>query len=123
MHALPGAVEVINAATQRKGTIDQADARVVRYPPRSGWSWEIKLKGVDWPTLQSFIREVMLNPGCDSRLFTCIHGRTICAGFVFMQDEGILFASTLWTNTSSLCPSIQQKMDFICPATIGNMAP
>ena len=36
------------------GLIDQADARVVRYPPRSGWSWEIKLKGVDWPTLQSF---------------------------------------------------------------------
>ena len=55
VHALPGAVEVLIASTQRKGTIDQAvRSTCCSISSALGPVVEIKLKGVDWPTLQSF---------------------------------------------------------------------
>jgi hypothetical protein len=68
-------------------------------------------------------RKIMLNRGCDSRLFTCIHGRTICAGFVLMPDEGILFASALCANISSLLTSkAREKYSLFSPVNVGNSA-
>jgi hypothetical protein len=49
VHALPGAVEVLNVSTQRKGTIDQAmQMHVFSISSALGPVVEIKLEGMDY---------------------------------------------------------------------------
>lgn len=67
-------------------------------------------------------RKVMLNPGCDSRLFTCIHGRTICAGFVFYARRRDSLCNCALREQLKLLPFDARGRGFNCPATVGILA-
>jgi hypothetical protein len=80
VHALPGAM--INA-TQRKGTNRSGRCTCCSISSALGLVVGNQAEGRGLANTTVLFRKVMLNPRCDSRLFTCIHGRSIWAGFIF----------------------------------------
>jgi len=64
-------------------------------------------------------RKVMLNPGCDSRLFTCIHGWPICAGSFLYKTKGFFLHLRTARITKALALDATEKALFYA-ANVGN---